>query len=88
MAAEWSAVLLTCRRGHGGVSALQRGKCRGGLPFSLPARGGGTGSQHRPPLVWQSWRCGGCGAGWARAPPRCSWPWRIPGPAWAAAVPP
>lgn len=36
MATEWSAVLLTCRRGHGGVSALQRGKWRGGRAPSLP----------------------------------------------------
>uniref|UniRef100_A0A8C3Q456 L-fucose kinase n=1 Tax=Geospiza parvula TaxID=87175 RepID=A0A8C3Q456_GEOPR len=41
MAAEWSAVLLTCRRGHGGVSALQRElevrRLRGGLGPRPPA---------------------------------------------------
>uniref|UniRef100_U3JY51 Fucose kinase n=1 Tax=Ficedula albicollis TaxID=59894 RepID=U3JY51_FICAL len=41
MAAEWSALLLTCRRGHGGVSALQRElevrRLRGGLGPRPPA---------------------------------------------------
>ncbi|XP_068883039.1 L-fucose kinase isoform X2 [Aphelocoma coerulescens] len=41
MAAEWSAILLTCRRGHGSVSALQRElevrRLRGGLGPRPPA---------------------------------------------------
>ncbi|XP_032926040.1 L-fucose kinase isoform X1 [Catharus ustulatus] len=41
MATQWSALLLTCRRGHGGVSALQRElevrRLRGGLGPRPPA---------------------------------------------------